>query len=75
MSLLESIADELAQDALAAEAKSGDDTLTDQIAKAIGASSPTFQEVFTTAVRMRRAEQIGRDILAKVEKPDAGGGG
>jgi len=64
-SILETIADDLAKDALAAEKKTGDDTLVDGIGKAIGTSSPTFQEAFNTAIRMRRAEDMGRAALAR----------
>lgn len=65
-SILETIADDLAKDALEAEAKSGDDQLINEISKTIGTSSPTFQEVFNTAVRMRRAEMTGRKTLARL---------
>jgi hypothetical protein len=64
--LLESIADDLAIEALAAQTKTDDDTLTEQISKAIGTSSPTFQEAFNTAVRIRRAEAMGRTALARI---------
>ena len=63
MALVETLADALAKEALAAMEKTGDEKLTDDISKAIGASSPTMQEEFLTAVRVRRAEKRGRDLL------------
>jgi hypothetical protein len=61
--ILETIADQLARDALDAADKAGDDELVDKVGKAIGVSSPTFQEAFNTAVRIRRAERRGRAAL------------
>ncbi len=67
-SLLETIADDLAREALAEEEKTGDETIVEQVSKAVGTSSPTFQEAFNTAVRMRRAEAMGRAALDAVTK-------
>jgi hypothetical protein len=61
--ILETTADQLAQDALDAAEKTGDDDIVDKVAKAIGVMSPTFQEAFNTAVRVRRAERRGRAAL------------
>lgn len=61
--ILETIADQLAQDALDAAEKAGDDDIVDKVSKAIGVTSPTFQEAFNTAVRVRRAERRGRAAL------------
>lgn len=61
--ILETLADQLARDALDAAEKAGDDELVDKVGKAIGVSSPTFQEAFNTAVRIRRAERRGRKAL------------
>ena len=68
--ILETIADDLARDALEVEGKTGDDTVIETVSKAIGTSSPTFQEAFNTAVRMRRAEAMGREALARMAKGD-----
>ena len=74
--ILETIADDLAKDTLAAEVKLGDDTLAEQVSKSIGTSSPTFQEAFNTAVRMRRAETMGRTALNRaIEKAEKAEGG
>lgn len=68
MSILEDIADDLAREALKLEADADDLTLVDAIAKEIGATSPTMEEAFKTAVRMRRAEQKGRTLMIRLRK-------
>ena len=55
-SLLEQIADALARDVLRAAQELGDDDLVGEISKVVGTSSPTTQEAFNTAVRVRMAE-------------------
>ena len=54
--IAEELADQLARDTIAAAEKLGDDRLIEQIATAIGASSPTTEELFRTLVRVRIAE-------------------
>ena len=66
--ILETIADDFARDVLQAAEEAGDDDIVDQVSKAIGQSSPTFQEAFNTAIRMRRAERRGREALAAALK-------
>jgi hypothetical protein len=66
--ILETIADDFARDVLAAAEETGDEGIVDQVSKAIGQSSPTFQEAFNTAIRMRRAERRGREALAAALK-------
>ncbi|MGO4917011.1 hypothetical protein [Pseudogemmobacter sp. W21_MBD1_M6] len=58
------MADELAVEAIEIAKRTGDDLLVDQIAEVVGASSSTLQEAFMTAVRVRRAEERARAILA-----------
>ena len=65
MQLLESVADDLAQQVLTLETRSGDETIAAQVGDAIGTSSPTMQEAFQTALRVRRAEARARTILDK----------
>lgn len=64
-SILEKIADDLALTALRLEQELNDLNLVDQIAKHIGTSSPTVEEAFRTAVRMRRAEASAVKFMAK----------
>jgi hypothetical protein len=65
MSKLQDLADQLAEDVLAAETELNDDRFYEKIAKVLMAASPTFQEAFMTAVRIRLAERRGREFLEK----------
>ena len=68
MSLLEDIADGMAKRAAKLASSTGNDTLERRVADEIGASSPTLQEAFLTAVRIRKAEARGHALLDKFEK-------
>lgn len=61
--IAEELADKLALDTIKAAAELGDDRLIEQIAQAVGASSPTTEELFRTAVRVRIAEARARKML------------
>jgi len=65
MSKLQDLADQLAEDVLAAETELNDDRFYEKIAKVLMAASPTFQEAFMTSVRVRLAERRGREFLEK----------
>jgi hypothetical protein len=65
MSALQNLADQLAEDVLAAEVELDDDRFYEKIAKVLMAASPTFQEAFMTSVRVRLAERRGREFLEK----------
>ena len=65
MSALQTLADQLAEDVLAAEVELNDDRFYEKIAKVLMAASPTFQEAFMTAIRIRLAERRGREFLEK----------
>jgi hypothetical protein len=65
MTALQSLADQLAEDVLAAETELDDDRFYEKIAKVLMAASPTFQEAFITSVRVRLAERRGREFLIK----------
>ena len=75
MSLAQQLAEQLAKDTVAASEKLGDENLPEEIARAIGASSPTTEEHFRTAVRTILAEKRARKLLesriAKAAKPSA----
>ncbi len=62
--IAEDLADKLALDTIKAAEELGDDRLIEQIAQAVGASSPTTEELFRTAVRVRIAEARARKMLA-----------
>jgi cytochrome P450 len=63
MSITDDIADRLAQEAIDAAEKLGDDTLIAELAKVIGAGSTTTQEAFMTAIRVRVAERRARKFI------------
>jgi len=63
MSYYADLIDKLALDVMKAADDLGDDRLTETIAQAIGASSPTTEELFRTAVRIRAAEARARRML------------
>jgi hypothetical protein len=65
MTKLQDLADQLAEDVLAAEPELGDDRFYEKIAKVLMAASPTFQEAFMTSIRVRLAERRGREFLAQ----------
>ena len=63
MSYYADLADKLAVDVLKAAEELDDERLAETIAQAIGASSPTTEELFRTAVRVRTAEARARRLL------------
>ena len=63
MSVIQDLADKLAEDVLAAETELEDDRFYEKIAKVLMAASPTFQEAFMTSIRVRLAERRGREFL------------
>ncbi len=63
MGVAEDLADALAKDVIAAAEELGDDTLIDEVAKALGQSSTTTEEAFMTSVRVRIAERRARRAL------------
>ena len=65
MSAIQEMADRLAADVLAAEVELDDDRFYEKVAKVLMAASPTFQEAYMTAIRVRMAERRGREFLEK----------
>lgn len=63
MAVMDDIADDLAVKALALEEASGDESAIRKIADALATSSPTMEETFLTAVRIRRGEARARKVL------------
>lgn len=68
MSLLEDVSTSLARRALELIVKTGDETIERRLADEIGASSPTLQEAYLTAMRMLKAERRGLLLLEKYDK-------
>ena len=71
MDLLEQVSDGLAKEVLKAVDATGNEYLVDEVKKTIGASSTTLEEAFMTAVRIRRAEARGREMLIQLLKKHA----
>lgn len=71
MAITEDVADGLAKKAIQIMEKTGDDTIEKRIADEIGASSPTLQEAFLTAVRIRKAERRAVSLLKKYAHGEA----
>lgn len=71
MSVLEEVADGLAKRVTGMMTDTNDDRMERRVADEIGASSPTLQEAFQTAMRLRKAELRGHALLDKYERGDA----
>lgn len=67
MGIVEDVADELALESLRIINATGDDAFVQRIADTIGGSSQTMEEAYLTAVRVRRAEQRAREVLATIK--------
>jgi len=65
MPVLQELADQLAEDVLAAEVELGDDRFYEKVSTVLMAASPTFQEAYITAIRVRLAERRGREFLER----------
>lgn len=70
MALLEEVADNLARKAMEIILKTGDETIEKRVAGEIGSSSPTLQETFLTAMRIRKAEARAQALLEKYDRGD-----
>ena len=63
--MIQELADQLAADVLAAETELEDDRFYEKVARVLMAASPTFQEAYITAIRVRMAERRGREFLER----------
>ena len=70
MALLDDVADGLAKRVMEIMLRTGDEKVEARIADEIGTMSPTLQETFLTAMRIRKAEQRGLALLDKYERGD-----
>ena len=71
---IQELADGLARDVLASQQELGDDRFFEQVARVLMAASPTLQEAYMTSIRIRLAEQRGRDFLNRALKAKKDGG-
>ncbi|GGO24871.1 hypothetical protein GCM10010991_03820 [Gemmobacter aquaticus] len=69
MGVTEDLADALARDVLAAQDEMGQERFYLEVAKMLASMSPSMEEGFMTAMRVRLAERRARDLL--VRKLDA----
>ncbi len=67
MALIDDLAEDLARDAVALSKKVGDDKFPEDLGKTIGTTSTTLEEAYLTALRLFRAEERARDIIAARE--------
>ena len=74
MSFIQTLADDLARDVLAAQGELQDDRFYEQVGKVLLAASPTLQEAFMTSIRIRLAEARGREFLHRSLKAKREGG-
>ncbi|QCO56925.1 hypothetical protein EOK75_14080 (plasmid) [Pseudorhodobacter turbinis] len=65
MSIVEDLGDALAKTTLEAMDHIDDDRFFDKVAQVVGASSPTLQEAFMTAIRVRLADRRAREFVSK----------
>ena len=76
MSRADEIADDLASQTMEIINATGNDDIVNEVSSALGGYSQTLEELFMTAIRVRRAEQRARSILAAQRKaaglPDNG---
>lgn len=63
MSIMEEIADSLAQKALKIAIAEDDDRIVKLMAEAIANTSPTLEEAFLSAVRFRRGEHRALEVI------------
>ena len=68
MRKMEDLADAMAVEALKIERVTGDEGFVNKVADALATASPTMEEVFLTAVRMRRSESRGWQVIRQMQK-------
>ncbi|MFD0980695.1 hypothetical protein [Tropicimonas aquimaris] len=75
MSVLEDLADSLARDTIKEAFRIGRESLIQDVAKQLGATSTTMEEAYLTSIRMRLAERRAREFLTtQVKQADAKSG-
>lgn len=65
-SLIETMADELAREALDLTHQPGDDTVPERVADALGATSPALLKAFAGALELHRAEAHARAVMREI---------
>ncbi len=76
MGVLEDMGDALARDVIAAMEELGDERFHEKVSKVLLDASPTMQEAYMTAYRVRVAEKRGRAFIeASLKAKREGGSG
>ena len=75
MSVLDDMGDALAREVIAAMEELGDERFFDKVSKVLLDASPTMQEAFLTAYRVRVAEKRGRAFMEAALKAKREGRG
>ena len=73
MGVVEDLADDLARETLVLMEELNDDRFFYEVAKVVGASSPTLEEAYLTARRVRMASVRGRKFLEATLKAKRAG--
>lgn len=74
MGVVEDLADALAVETLKAMDELANDRFYNEVARIVGASSPTLQEAFMTSVRIRMAAARGHKFLEETLRAKREGG-
>lgn len=64
MAVVDDLSDALAKDVLEMQDEMGNDRFYMEVAKVLSTLSPSMEEGFLTAIRIRLAERRGREFLA-----------
>jgi hypothetical protein len=68
MGVVDDLADDLARQTMEAMVELNNDRLFYEVAKVVGASSPTLQEAFLTSMRIRMAAARGQTFIDQTLK-------
>jgi hypothetical protein len=74
MGVVDDLADDLARQTMDAMVELNNDRLFYEVAKVVGASSPTLQEAFLTSMRIRMAAARGQIFIDQTLKAKRDGG-
>jgi hypothetical protein len=74
MGVVDDLADDLARQTMDAMVELDNDRLFYEVAKVVGASSPTLQEAFLTSMRIRMAAARGQKFIDQTLKAKRDGG-
>jgi hypothetical protein len=73
MSFIQDLADALARDVIESQDELQNDRFYEQVGRVLMEASPTLNEAFMTSIRIRLAEQRGRQFLERALNAKRGG--